>query len=360
MELSNYGKLLSTQELLEAQAHVWNHIFNFINSMSLKCAVQLNIPDIIHKHGKPIKLSELVNALLPMNHPTKSQSIYRLMRILVHSKFFIKVKINDEEGYWLTPASHLLLRDEPSSMAPFLLAMLEPVMTDPLHCLSEWFQSEHEATFSMAHGMTFWEYAKQEPKLNHFFNEAMASDARLVSGIIVKDCKQVFYGINSLVDVAGGTGTVAKAIATAFPGINCTVLDLPHVVAGLEGSEINLTYVGGNMFESIPPADAVLLKWALECWNDEECVKILKKCKEAIPDKEKGGKVIIIDMVVDETNVDDKAIETQLFFDIMLMIYITGRERTEKEWAKLFIDAGFTTYKITPALGLRSVIEVFP
>ncbi|KAL2528783.1 putative O-methyltransferase 3 [Forsythia ovata] len=30
-------------ELLNAQAHVWNHIFNFINSMSLKFAVQLGI-----------------------------------------------------------------------------------------------------------------------------------------------------------------------------------------------------------------------------------------------------------------------------------------------------------------------------
>ncbi|KAK4481887.1 hypothetical protein RD792_012798 [Penstemon davidsonii] len=194
--------------------------------------------------------------------------------------------------------------------------MLEPVMTDPWHNLSEWFQSEHRAAFSMAHGMTFWEYAGQEPKLNHFFNEAMTSDARLVSGIIVKDCKQVFEGVKSLVDVAGGTGTVAKAIASDFPVVNCTVLDLPHVVAGLEGNE-NLTYVEGNMFESIPPADAVLLKWALECWNDEECVKILEKCKEAILGRR-----------------------------------MEERERTEKEWAKLFTDAGFTSYKITPALGL--------
>lgn len=50
-------------ELLEAQTHVWNHIFNFINSMTLKCAIQLGIPDIISKHGKPMTLNELVSAL---------------------------------------------------------------------------------------------------------------------------------------------------------------------------------------------------------------------------------------------------------------------------------------------------------
>jgi hypothetical protein len=37
-------------ELLHAQAHIWNHVFNFINSMSLKSAIELGIPDVIHDH----------------------------------------------------------------------------------------------------------------------------------------------------------------------------------------------------------------------------------------------------------------------------------------------------------------------
>ena len=37
------------------------------------------------------------------------------------------------------------------------------------------------------------------------------------------------------------------------------MFDLPHVVSGLQGSE-NLKFVGGDMFEAIPPADAILLK----------------------------------------------------------------------------------------------------
>ncbi|KAH0639577.1 hypothetical protein KY290_036844 [Solanum tuberosum] len=72
----------------------------------------------------------------------------------------------------------------------------------------------------------------------------------------------------------------------------------------------NLSYVGGDMFKFIPSADAILLKWVLHDWSDEECIKILKKCKEAIPSKEKGGKVIIIDMVLMDSNLekgDDKS-----------------------------------------------------
>ncbi|KAL6141245.1 hypothetical protein ACLB2K_059535 [Fragaria x ananassa] len=349
----------NSNELLHAQAHIWNHIFNFINSMSLKSAIQLGIPDIINKHGRPMTLSELTSAL-PIN-PTKSHSIYRLMRILIHSGFFAKKKLSksDEEGYVLTDASQLLLKDHPLSMTPFLNAMLDPVLTKPWHYLSTWFQNDDPTPFDTAHGMTFWDYGNHQPSIAHFFNDAMASDARLVTSVIVDECRGVFEGLDSLVDVGGGTGTVAKAIADAFPHIECTVLDLPHVVADLQGSK-NLKYTGGDMFEAVPPADAVLLKWILHDWNDEECVKILERSKEAITSKDKKGKVIIIDMMMENQKGDEESMETQLFFDMLMMALLTGKERNEKEWSKLFTDAGFGDYKITPILGLRSLIEVYP
>ncbi|KAI4322735.1 hypothetical protein L6164_022401 [Bauhinia variegata] len=348
--------------LLKAQTHIWNHIFSFINSMSLKCAIDLNIPDIIHNHGKPMPLSELISAL--PTHPSKTRCIYRLMRILIHSGFFALAKIADEndqleEGYVLTDASTLLLKDNPLSVAPFLLAMLDPILTKPWYELAIWFQNEDPTPFDTAHGMTFWEYAGNEPRLNHFFNDAMASDARLVTSVVIEKCKGVFKGLESLIDVGGGTGTVAKSIAKAFPQIECTVFDLPHVVEGLQGSG-NLKYVGGDMFEAIPPADAILLKWILHDWNDEECIKILKKCREALVSKNTKGKVIIIDMMMENEKGDDESVETQLFFDMLMMVLVTGKERNEKEWAKLIFSAGFSDYKITPVLGLRSLIEAYP
>jgi hypothetical protein len=69
---------------------------------------------------------------------------------------------------------------------------------------------------------------------------------------------------------------------------------------------------------------------------------------------------MIIDMMMENQNGEDESIETQIFFDMLMMILVTGQERNEKEWAKLFSDAGFSNYKITPILGLRSIIEVFP
>ncbi|KAL0456507.1 UNVERIFIED_CONTAM: Trans-resveratrol di-O-methyltransferase [Sesamum latifolium] len=181
----------------------------------------------------------------------------------------------------------------------------------------------------------------------------------MVADVIARDCRHVFEGLNSLVDVGGGTGTLAKAIAEAFPQIHCTVLELAPVIVGLEGTR-NLKYVEGDMFKYIPPSDAVLLKLILHDWSDEESVEILKKCKEAIKSKGKKGKVIIIDMVIDDQKRDHKSVETQLFLDMLMMILVGGKERKEKEWAKLFWDAGFSNYRIYPLLGLRSIIDVYP
>ncbi|KAF7833946.1 putative O-methyltransferase 3 [Senna tora] len=356
---------IAASRLLHAQTHIWNHIFSFINSMSLKSAIDLGIPDIIHKHAKPMPLPLLISSL--QIHPSKSRHIYRLMRILTHSGFFSlqKVPLDDddqsEEGYVLTDASTLLLKDNPLSVSPFLLAMLDPILTKPWYHVAGWFKNEDPTPFDTAHGKTFWEYAGDESKLNHFFNDAMASDARLVTSVVIDKCKGVFKGLESLVDVGGGTGTVAKAIAKAFPELECTVFDLPHVVEGQQDSG-NLKFVGGDMFQAVPPADAILLKWILHDWNDEECVKILKKCKEGVTSKGKEGKVIIIDMMMEneKADIDDESVETQLFFDMLMMVLVTGKERNEKEWAKLIFSAGFSDYKITPVLGLRSLIEVFP
>jgi hypothetical protein len=46
-------------------------------------------------------------------------------------------------------------------------------------------------------------------------------------------------------------------------------------------------------------------------------------------------------------------------FDVYIM-FISGMERDEQEWKKIFLEAGFNDYKITPVLGVRSIIEVYP
>ncbi|XP_027909599.1 probable O-methyltransferase 3 [Vigna unguiculata] len=247
----------NASQLLRAQTHVWNHILKFINSLSLKCATELGIADIIHNYGQPMPLSQLI-ASLPI-HPSKTSFISRFMRILTHSGFFSEHHDTPNEGevmYVLTDASKLLLKDHPSSMKSLLQLIVDPVSINP------WFQFSTE----------------------------------------------------------------------------------------------NIEYVGGDMFQAIPSADSIMLKLIMHNWKDEECVKILKNCKESIASE---GRVIIIDMVMENKKEDHELTEMQLFLDMQMMMLFSAKERNEKEWANLIFSAGFSNYNITP-IGLFSIIEVYP
>lgn len=89
----------------------------------------------------------------------------------------------------------------------------------------------------------------------------MAADSRFVMEVVFREGGgDVFRGIGSLVDVGGGHGAAAAAVAAAFPHVKCSVLDLPQVVRKAPPDAGDVRFVAGDMFEYVPPADAVLLK----------------------------------------------------------------------------------------------------
>lgn len=351
------------QETLKAHALLWNHALSFIKSMCLKCAVELGIPDSIHRHGMPITIAELLQAIsIP---EAKARRLRILMRLLSREGIFkFHVTLSGEEAFDLTSISRLLITGTDArgpSSSPFILLLLDQHFVDPCQQLSRWFHLPDVATtpFEMTHGKSLWELAGDRPEFNDLFNKGMASDSGFVMDVVTHIGGDSFRGVRSLVDVGGGSGMTAAALSEAFPELKLTVFDLPHVVGTAQKRE-GIQYVGGDMFVKVPSADAALLKWILHDWSDEDCVKILQRCKEAIPPKEKGGKVIIIDMVVGVRVHTGTSGETQLLFDLEMMILTTGKERDESEWRKLFVAAGFSNYKITPSVGLRSIIEVYP
>jgi len=53
-------------------------------------------------------------------------------------------------------------------------------------------------------------FARCNPKFNHVFNDAMAIDSKWVSSVVIEKCEGVFNASKSLVDVGGGTRTMAN------------------------------------------------------------------------------------------------------------------------------------------------------
>ncbi|KAL0388046.1 UNVERIFIED_CONTAM: Trans-resveratrol di-O-methyltransferase [Sesamum radiatum] len=296
-----------SSELLEAEAHIWNQVLIYINSMSLKCAAELGIPEIIHKHGRPMTLTELVDALLASIEPKPTMYTVSCGPLCTPAFLYWKKWIHLMNRLFAYSCFTSFDGDHSMSMKAFVLSQLDSTLTGPWQHLSGWFQNnEHRTAFHATHGMSLWEQKEHNPRFGHLFDQGMGNDATIVANVITRDCREVFEGLGSLVDVGGGTGTLAKAIAVAHPQIHCTVLDLAPVVAGLEGTR-NLKYMEGDMFRFIPSSDAVLLKWIMHDWSDEECVQILKKCKEALTSNQRA-KVIIIEKVVDDHKSDHKSV----------------------------------------------------
>ncbi|KAM3286240.1 hypothetical protein P3S67_025039 [Capsicum chacoense] len=105
--------------------------------------------------------------------------------------------------------------------------------------------------------------------------------------------------------------------------MECTILDLSHVVANMPQTE-NLSFVGGDMFQFIPHTDTILLKLVMHNWSDEDCVKILWRCREASTynDEERKGKVLIIDMVLNRDEDEADMTEVKLLFNVLMTVLL--------------------------------------
>ncbi|KAG8068029.1 hypothetical protein GUJ93_ZPchr0005g15572 [Zizania palustris] len=158
----------------------------------------------------------------------------------------------------------------------------------------------------------------------------------IVSGIFIVQhlSSSATSGKSSLADIVGGPSEVVLTILD-FPEVKCRVLDLGHVIAKASiGTDVE--YISGDMFDSVPLANVVLLKWMFHDWGDDGCVKILKNWPS-----------------------DPKHKELHALYDLFIML-INGTDRDEQQWKKVIFEVGFSDYKIMLVLGFRSIFEVYP
>jgi L-tyrosine C(3)-methyltransferase len=114
-----------------------------------------------------------------------------------------------------------------------------------------------------------------------------------------------FRKFDRLLDVGGGDGVNAVAIASAFPDLDVTVLELPHVVprtreviAKAELSD-RVHAVGGDMFVELPAGhDCMLFMHQVQIWPLDKNVELFRGAYAALPS---GGTVIITNSIADDS-----------------------------------------------------------
>jgi SAM-dependent methyltransferase len=158
-----------------------------------------------------------------------------------------------------------------------------------------------------------------------------------------------------LVDVGGGHGQLLSEILKRHPHLTGVLFDLPAGVqmarARLGNFPPHTEFAAGSFFDSVPPgADAYILKKVVHDWNDEQSVRILRNCRDAM---KPHGKVLVAETIIPPGNESN----TIKLIDANMLVVTGGVERTEAEYAALFAAAGLRLGRVISTRQAISVLE---
>ena len=177
--------------------------------------------------------------------------------------------------------------------------------------------------FEALHGVDMWTHRQGHPEHNAIFNDNMTALSSSVAGAVASAYD--FAGLTSVVDVGGGKGILLEAVLTGHEHLTGTVFDLDHVVAKAPMSDApsgRWAAATGSFFESVPAADAYLLKSILHDWPDDRCVEILRTCVRSLnPD----GVVLVVETVLGRPGYEVEA----AFSDLNMLVH-ARRPRTQR------------------------------
>ena len=313
-------------------------------------AAKLGIADLLREG--PRTAEELAAAA-----SVQAPALYRVLRTLASYGVFEEIK---GKRFKLTPLGATLRTDVPASMHGFALMLVEK------HVWYAWEQLLYavqtgQLPFDRIFGEPFYQYLEKHPDDLKVFGEAMTSLSGTENPAIAAAYNTTYRSarIRTLVDVAGGHGSLLATILKANPKLNGVLFDLPSVIARAakdrhvtaKGIADRCRLESGDFFESVPRGgDAYILKYVLHNWDDENCLKILANCRAAMND---NGRILVADPVIAPGNAPDWG----KLLDIQMMVVVSGRERTKDEFAALFRKAGLKLIRVVRTRCPLSILE---
>ncbi|KAL2939669.1 Caffeic acid 3-O-methyltransferase [Bienertia sinuspersici] len=287
------------------------YAYRLVNSctlpMVIKVTINMGVLQLIHDHASPSGLSaEEIATRVNIPNPNAPAMLDRMLRLLATYLVVGCTTVTTTDG-------GLERRYNPSRVTKFFvvnddrasLASLNNLLMDKT-ILESWSALDEAITkggipYNIVHGMSMFEYASIDSRLNEVFNNAMHQT----------------------------TPFVVKKILEKYKGLE----NIQQLV------DVGVEHVSGDMFQAIPKGDAIFMKWILHDWNDEHCLKLLKNCYNALP---KNGKVIVVEeMIANEAESTNSSKATSQM-DVLMMIVAGGKERNRQQFEALAIVAGFS------------------
>lgn len=310
----------------EPAERVIDLIFGRWRSQVLYAGVELGIFEVL---GEAPATAEAVTGELDLD----PDNGYRLMRALAALGLLHE---SPDATFSITDAGAVLTEDHPRSLRG--VARLEE---GPDHYmlwtyLPEFVRTGEQDASEEVTGYAGFERLAEDREHEEIFSAAMTSFSRIETDAVLAALDpEDLSDVGHLCDVAGGRGYLLSQLLLDHPGMRGTVLEIPEVAEGAGavpeefGVADRVTFVEGDMFESVPRADGYVMKHVLHDWNDDECVEIMDSIREAAPS---GAPVYVCELVVPGPEEPHFA----KLFDIHMMVATTGRERTVEEYGELF------------------------
>jgi len=192
--------------------------------------------------------------------------------------------------------------------------------------------------FDHLFGEHHFEYFAKRPELSELFDSAMAASASTFDGLAgVID----FSGVDTVVDVAGGTGELLRRVMHVAPRAKGVLFERPHVLEEARaafadaGMADRCTFVSGDFTAGVPAGgDVYILSRVLHDWDDDTCAAILAEIAAAMRE---DGSLLIVERLLPE----DRSPSLAFAWDIHMLCNVGGRERTNTHFGEMLARAGF-------------------
>jgi hypothetical protein len=319
----------------EPTTELLRQLFAYRVSQAIHVAASLGIADLLA--DGPRSSDDLARET-----ETHAPSLYRLLRALASEGIFRELP---ERRFALTPKAELLRTGVPGSLQAWAALIGRP------HFWQGWGNLMHSVTTGesgVKHvlGMDNWTFRAQNPEETAIFDRAMTAMTRALSPAVVAGYDWGRFAV--VADIAGGHGAQLADILVGHPSVRGILFDQPHVVAGARevldaaGVAPRCEVVSGSFFESVPAADAYILKNILHDWYDEDCGRILRTIRQAAPE---DARLLVIERVIAAPN---EGAEAKLS-DLNMLVSPGGMERTQTEFEVVLAGGGWRLLEVWPA-----------
>jgi hypothetical protein len=317
---------------------------SFMLTQALAVSAELGIAD--HVSSKSLSTASLARIT-----DSSEDALFRLLRYLASFGVF---SIGDDGLVTNTRISETLRSDRPDSVRNWAMLGGATFRWQVCGNLRHTIRTG-EPAFPATFGSRQWEYFAEHPEDGAQFNATMAemSNATIPALVAAYD----FSGAATIVDVGGGTGGTLAGILEANPDARGILFDLPEVVAQgramleARGLSDRVECLAGSFFEVVPDGgDLYLLRAILHDWDDERAGAILRSCHAAM---RPGTRLLLNEGVFP----DDETPSLFRFGDILMMVMLGGRERTQEEFRTLLGTCGFEVQRFVPTQSPLHIVE---